>query len=139
MAERRKRKIFFDAGFYLRVSKKDLERVRELALAAGKKVTDYVRDCAFTARNHRIVANRDSDGERVESGSLSVSLSVPESPAAEKQNVPFDELAQNETDPDSSSQTLTRSLLIAEKTGHRPRCRCEVCAHLRSLCTRSGK
>lgn len=132
-----------DTGFYMRIRKEDLSHMRDLAKNAGKKLTAYIRDCALTAANHRIVTDRESESSECESESYSVSVPLSDSSTSQNETKPLDSNGNKGDSADfllsSEQKEVSRSLLIAEKTGHRPRCRCDICNHLRSLCTRTGK
>lgn len=116
----------FDSGFYMRIARVDLERMRILAENAGKKLTQYIRDCALTAADRRIV----TAFERSDSlPSMSESSPFP-SPENETENTSLE----CEEKKRLSLNSLA-SLHVSERTGHKNRCRCIACHKMRQLLT----
>src|SRR5690348_7395203 len=128
----RKQRKPLDSGFYMRIRTEDLTHMRNLAQNAGKKLTAYIRDCALTAKNHRIVANRDSEESESATELYSVSPSPLDTSEAKDASIPLD------NDETKELSTVSRSFLVSERTGHKVLCRCEACTYMRSLLPAKG-
>ena len=120
------RPIRFDAGFYMRVGSVDLKRMRELAKNAGKQLTEYIRDCALTAADRRIVTAI----ERSDSSPLIPVSAVSPSPENETENTSLECEEKKRLSLNSRA-----SLDVSARTGHKNRCRCIACHKMRQLLT----